>query len=76
MFILKKVDSDCFVKQISHVADMNFNSYCDIQYACDMSQIKARYKTKAEAEEALSFLNKLERHKVDYEIVNLRKKND
>ena len=76
MFILKKVDSDCFIKQISRVADMNFNSYYDIQYTRNMSQIKARYKTKAEAEEALSLLNKLEWHKVNYEIINLRKKND
>ena len=76
MFILKKVGSDCFVKQISHIADINFNSYCDIQYTCDISQVKAKYRTKAEAEEALSFLNKLEWRKVDYEIVNLRKKND
>ena len=60
MFILKKVDSGCFVKQISHLVDINFNSYCDIQYTCDMSQVKAKYRTKAEAEEALSFLNKLE----------------
>ena len=76
MFILKKVDSDCFIKQIIHKADMNFNSYCNIQYTCDVSQVKAKFKTKAEAEKTLLFLRKLKWRKVNYEIVNLRKKND
>lgn len=73
MFILKKVDSDCFIKQISHVVDMNFNSYCDIQYTCDMSQVKAKYKTKTEAEEALENLSQLNWHNAEYEIIDLRK---
>lgn len=73
MFILKKVDSDCFVKQINHVSDINFNSYLDIQYTADVSQIKTKYKTKTEAKEALENLSQLNWHNAEYEIINLRK---
>lgn len=73
MFILKKVDSDCFVKQINHVSDINFNSYLDIQYTTDMSQIKAKYKTKTEVKEALENLSQLNWHNAEYEIIDLRK---
>lgn len=73
MFVIKKVDSDCYIKQVNFVPDINFNGYCNIQYTCDMSKIKDRFKTKAEAEEAISQLGRLDWHKAKYEIISLRK---